>query len=84
MPGIPAQVKTSVFGTWSLHLTPRMHLRLRIGNELSRLSLLFFRSGVEGPTLTAIQKSGEDASTVYCHLGVDCELAVVPYSPSFV
>lgn len=40
----------------------------------------FFLSGVEGPRLTAIQKCGEDECTVYCHLCVSSEFALILHS----
>ena len=70
----PAWVRTSLFGTRSLHMIPRMCRKLRMWNVLGLFSFFFFPC-LEGPRLIATQEGGENTGTVYCHVGVGVEFS---------
>ena len=67
-----ARVRTSVFGTRSLHMIHRICHRLRIWNALS----LFFPLAKSKRVRDSLPyRCGENTDTVYCHLGVGGEFA---------
>ena len=73
MLGFPARMRTSVFGTRSLHVIPTVP-------QAAHVKFVEPFISVEGPRLTAVQGSGENTGTVYCYLGVTKELPVIPHS----